>query len=310
MSNEAHTSVLFEESIEGLNIVPDGIYIDGTFGRGGHSAEILKHLGPEGRLYAFDKDPEAIAHGNAQFKDDSRFTLVHSSFENLRVQADAWGVTKKVNGILLDLGVSSPQLDDARRGFSFMRDGPLDMRMNSEQGLSAATWVAKEKASEIAKVLKEYGDERYAKRIAGAIVDARDEAPIETTHQLAEIIKVAHPAWEKHRHPATKSFQAIRIHINEELTDLSKCLDQILDVLAPKGRMAIISFHSLEDRIVKQFIKKQAKGDDFPVDLPVTVSQLSQKLKMVGKAVKPSDKEVSDNVRARSARLRVAELIA
>ena len=234
---------------------------------------------------------------------------MHSSFENLRVQTDAWGITKKVNGILLDLGVSSPQLDDAERGFSFMRDGPLDMRMNSEQGLSAATWVAEESAEEITKVLKEYGEERYAKRIAGAIVKARDEAPIETTLQLAEIIKVAHPAWEKHRHPATKSFQGIRIHINEELTDLSKCLEQMFDVLAPKGRMAIISFHSLEDRIVKQFFKKQAKGDDFPVDLPVTVDQLNQKIKLLGKAIKPSKKEVDGNVRARSARLRIAELL-
>jgi len=310
MSNEAHKSVLFDESIEALNIIPDGIYIDGTFGRGGHSAEILRRLGPEGKLYAFDKDPEAIAHGEKVFKDDSRFTLVHSSFENLSKQAEAWGITKKVNGILLDLGVSSPQLDDAERGFSFMRNGPLDMRMNSNQGLSAATWIAEEKETEIVKVLKEYGEERYAKRIAGAIVKAREEAPIETTHQLAEIIKVAHPAWEKHRHPATKSFQGIRIHINEELTDLSKCLEQMLDVLAPEGRMAIISFHSLEDRIVKQFLKKQAKGDDFPVDLPVTVSQLNQKLKTVGKAIKPSKREVAENVRARSAILRVAELLA
>ncbi len=310
MSDELHKSVLFEESIEALNIVADGIYIDGTFGRGGHSAEILRRLGPKGRLYAFDKDPEAIAHGKTLFADDERFTLVHASFENLRTQADAWGITKKVNGILLDLGVSSPQLDDANRGFSFMRNGPLDMRMNSEQGLSAATWIAQEKESEIAKVLKEYGEERYAKRIARAIVKAREVEPIETTLQLAEIVKAAHPAWEKHKHPATKSFQGIRIHINEELTDLSKCLEQMLDVLAPKGRMAIISFHSLEDRIVKQFMKKQAKGDEFPADLPVTAAQLNQKLKVIGKAQKPTASEVADNVRARSARLRVAELIA
>jgi len=309
MSSEAHKSVLFDESINGLNIKADGIYIDGTFGRGGHSAEILRQLGPEGRLYAFDKDPEAIEHGRQRFKGDSRFTLVHSSFQKLQKKTDEWGVTKKVNGILLDLGVSSPQLDDAERGFSFMRNGPLDMRMNSDQGLSAASWIANEEASEIAKVLKEYGEERYAKRIAGAIVKARDEVSIETTHQLAEIIKAAHPAWEKHRHPATKSFQGIRIHINEELTDLSKCLDQMLDVLAPRGRMAIISFHSLEDRIVKQFFRKQAKGDDFPLDLPVTVSQLSQQLKTVGKAIKPSKKEVGENVRARSATLRIAELL-
>jgi len=310
MSEFVHKSVLFEESISALNIVSDGIYIDGTFGRGGHATEILRRLGDDGRLYAFDKDAEAIAYGNALFKDDKRFTLVHGSFESLQQQTDAWGITKKINGILLDLGVSSPQLDDAKRGFSFMRDGPLDMRMDTSQPLSAATWIAQEKASEIAKVIKEYGDERYAKRIAGAIVKAREEAPIETTHQLAEIIKVAHPAWEKHRHPATKSFQAIRIHINAELTDLSKCLDQMLQVLAPKGRMAIISFHSLEDRIVKQFIRKETKGDDFPVDLPVTVSQLSQKLKTIGKVRKPTDKEIDENVRARSARLRIAELLA
>ena len=308
--NEQHKSVLFEESIDALNIVSDGIYIDGTLGRGGHSAEILKRLGPKGHLYAFDKDPEAIKHGEELFADESRFTLVHSSFENLINQADAWGIKGKVNGILLDLGVSSPQLDDAKRGFSFMRNGPLDMRMDFSQGMSAADWVAREKASEIAKVLKEYGEERYAKRIANAIVKARDEAPIETTEQLADIVAKAHPAWEKHKHPATRSFQAIRIHINEELTDLSKCLNQMLEVLAPKGRMAIISFHSLEDRIVKQFIKKQSKGDDFPVDLPVTASQLNQKLKPVGKMMKPTDKEIDENVRARSARLRVAELIA
>jgi len=309
MDSEIHKSVLFDESIRALQIVPDGIYIDGTFGRGGHSAEILRHLGPNGKLYAFDKDPQAIAYGKECFKDDKRLTLVHSSFHALRMQTDAWGITRKVNGVLLDLGVSSPQLDKAERGFSFMRNGPLDMRMNSEQGLTAAKWLAEESVDEIAKVIREYGEERYAKRIANAIVKARDEAPIETTHQLAEIIKAAHPAWEKHRHPATKSFQAIRIYINEELTDLSKCLDQMLDILAPKGRMAIISFHSLEDRIVKQFFKKQAKGDDFPADLPVTVSQLNQKVRIVGKAIKPGKKEVDENVRARSARLRVAELL-
>lgn len=308
MSNEVHKSVLFEESIEALNIVKDGIYIDGTFGRGGHTAEILSRLNPQGRLYAFDKDPEAITFGADRFKDDKRLTLFHGSFDSLQQKTDEWNITNRVNGILLDLGVSSPQLDNANRGFSFMRDGPLDMRMDPTQGLSAAVWVAREKASEITKVLKEYGDERYAKRIANAIVKARNEAAIETTLQLAEIIKVAHPAWEKHRHPATKSFQAIRIHINEELTDLSKCLEQMLLVLAPKGRMAVISFHSLEDRIVKQFFKKQEKGDDFPIDLPVTVSQLSQKIRIIGKVLKPTDEEINTNVRARSAKLRIAEM--
>lgn len=304
-----HKSVLFEESINALNIIEDGIYVDGTFGRGGHSAEILKRLGSTGHLYAFDKDPEAIEYGKKKFENDSRLTLFHGSFECLALQAEEWGVRKKINGILLDLGVSSPQLDDARRGFSFMRDGPLDMRMDSTSGISAATWVAEEEQSEIAKVLKEYGDERYAKRIAGAIVEAREKSTIATTFQLANIIKQAHPAWEKHRHPATKSFQAIRIRVNEELTDLTKCLDQMLEVLAPKARVAIISFHSLEDRLVKQFFKKQAKGDDFPIDLPVTVSQLSQKIKLIGKVLKPSSEEVEENVRARSAKLRIAEVL-
>jgi len=304
-----HKSVLFDESIAALKIKTNGIYIDGTFGRGGHSRAILDQLGADGRLYAFDKDPEAIRHSEIVFKDEGRFTIVQQSFVNLKQQSQAWGIDKKVDGILLDLGVSSPQLDDASRGFSFLRDGPLDMRMNPDAGDSAADWLAREKEAEIARVIKVYGEERYAKRIAKAIVTARQASEITTTKQLADIVAAAHPAWEKHKHPATRSFQAIRIHINHELSDLESCLQQTLDVLAPGGRLAVISFHSLEDRIVKRFIQKQVKGDEYPLDLPVANVTLNQKLKKVGKPITPSEEELKENVRARSARLRIAESI-
>jgi len=304
-----HKSVLFEESIEALNIKPDGIYIDGTFGRGGHSQEILNRLGEHGRLYAFDKDPDAIRHSEEIFANEERFVIVQDSFGNLKHHAELWGVAKKVDGLLLDLGVSSPQLDDASRGFSFLRDGPLDMRMNPDAGLSAADWLATEKEAEIVRVLKVYGEERFAKRIARAIVKARDEAEISTTKQLANIVAEAHPAWEKHKHPATRAFQAIRIYINKELSDIEDCLQQSLEVLSKGGRLSVISFHSLEDRIVKRFIQQNVKGDEFPLDLPVMNSALKQKLKKVGKLIIPSDQEINDNPRARSAKLRVAELL-
>ena len=307
MSSALHTSVLFNESLEALNLDPNGIYIDGTFGRGGHSRAILERLGDSGRLYTFDKDPEAIAYARQAFADEPRFAIAHSSFADLAAQAEQWGIAGKVNGILLDLGVSSPQLDDADRGFSFLRDGPLDMRMDTTSGQSAADWIATAKQEDIASVLKEYGEERFAKRIAGAIVKARDVRPIETTKQLAGIVAEAHPAWEKHKHPATRSFQAIRIFINKELEDLKSFLEQALEVLAPKGRLAVISFHSLEDRIVKQFIQKQVKGDELPPDLPVMQSQLNRRMKKVGKMIVPSKAEVANNPRARSAKLRIAE---
>jgi len=307
MNDSLHQSVLFNESIEALNLDQNGIYIDGTFGRGGHSRAIIDQLGEDGRLYTFDKDPEAIAFSQALFGNDRRFCIAHRSFAELLAQAEEWGVVGKVNGILLDLGVSSPQLDDASRGFSFLRDGPLDMRMDSSRGESAAEWLAKVKQQELAAVIKEYGEERYAKRIAGAIVKARVESEIETTKQLADIVAEAHPAWEKFKHPATRTFQAIRIFINRELEDLKAFLAQSLEVLAPQGRLAVISFHSLEDRIVKQYIQKQHKGDEFPLDLPVMHSQLSQRMKKVGKMIVPSKQEVEANPRARSAKLRIAE---
>jgi len=307
MTNTAHQSVLFDESVSALCIKPDGIYIDGTFGRGGHSKAIVDKLGSDGHLYAFDKDPDAISFSEAFFDHESRFSIVQDTFANIKQHAQNWGIAHKVDGILLDLGVSSPQLDDASRGFSFLREGPLDMRMNPGQGQSAAQWLAEEKEAEIARVLKEYGEERYAKRIAKAIVLARQETPINSTTQFADIVAKAHPAWEKHKHPATKTFQAIRIYLNKELTDLQDFLNQSLDVLAPGGRLAIISFHSLEDRIVKQFIQKKAKGDDFPVDIPVTEDQLNKTLRKVGKLITPGKDEIANNPRARSARLRIAE---
>ncbi len=304
---ELHQAVLFNESIDALNIKQDGIYIDGTFGRGGHSRAILQRLGDQGRLYAFDKDPEAIAFAETLFHNQNQFYLAHKSFAELLVQAREWDIDGKVDGILLDLGVSSPQLDDAHRGFSFLRDGPLDMRMDVSRGLSAAQWLVKAEQADIATVLKEYGEERYAKRIANAIVKARTEKTIDTTKQLADIVAAAHPAWEKHKHPATRAFQAIRIYINRELDDLKDFLAQSLEVLAPEGRIAVISFHSLEDRIVKQFIQRQCKGDDFPLDLPVTQDQLSQRMKKIGKMIIPTEAEIAQNPRSRSAKLRIAE---
>jgi len=307
MNNVAHTSVLFNESIDALNISADGIYVDGTFGRGGHSSAIIEKLTGTGHLYAFDKDPEAIQCSEALFSGNPHFSIAQRSFADIEAQAAQWGVLGQVDGIFLDLGVSSPQLDDAERGFSFLRDGPLDMRMDPSQGLSAAEWLAVAKASEIASVLKEYGEERYAKRIAGAIVEAGEENPITRTTQLADIVAEAHPAWEKHKHPATRSFQAIRIFINKELADLETFLSHVLAVLKPGGRLAIISFHSLEDRIVKRFIQKQVNGDDFPIDLPITTAKLNKKLKKVGKLITPTEAELEVNPRARSGRLRIAE---
>jgi 16S rRNA (cytosine1402-N4)-methyltransferase len=304
-----HEAVLLKEAVDGLAIREDGFYIDGTFGRGGHSREILARLGDRGRLLAIDKDPEALKVGEAIKAQDSRFDIVQASFADI---ADILLERKlgKVDGILLDLGVSSPQLDQAERGFSFLRDGQLDMRMNPGSGQSAAQWLAVASEGDIARVLKEYGEERYAKRIAGAIVEIRSELAITTTTQLAKIIAEAHPAWERGKHPATKSFQAIRIFINRELDDLVLLLEQLLDILVVGGRVAIISFHSLEDRLVKRFIKKHVRGDELPARVPVMDSELNRRLKSVGKAVRASAEEIEHNVRSRSAILRVAEKIA
>lgn len=306
----AHVPVLFNEALKALSISSSGTYMDGTFGRGGHSGAILRQLGSDGRLLAIDKDPQAVAHAQEQFGEDERFLIKHGSFAMLEQLAQQSGVAGKVDGLLLDLGVSSPQLDDPERGFSFMRDGPLDMRMDTSSGVSAAEWLATAEGKEIAQVLKEFGDERFSKRIARAIVDARQEEAITTTGQLAQIIEQACPTKEREKHPATRSFQAIRIYINKELEELKQCLEQSLDVLAPLGRLVVVSFHSLEDRIVKRFIRDCERGDDFPADLPVTQEQLKPKLRAVGKAIYPSDDEIASNPRARSAVLRVAERVA
>lgn len=302
-----HISVLLTESIDALAIKPDGIYIDGTFGRGGHSGEILKHLGENGRLQAIDQDPTAIAAAQ-KFASDTRFSIAHRRFSELRQVAEEQGLLGKVDGILLDIGVSSPQLDDAGRGFSFMKDGPLDMRMNPTVGQSAAQWLASAELDEIAQVIKTLGEEKFGRRIATKIVETRDETPITSTAQLAKLIDEAVPVKDKHKHPATRTFQAIRIFINKELEEIETALYGALDVLKPGGRLAVISFHSLEDRIVKQFIKKQSKGEAIPRGLPIPDSEIKKNLtlKAEGKAIKPSAEEIARNSRARSSVLRVA----
>lgn len=303
----AHQSVLLKESVEGLAIKPDGVYVDGTFGRGGHSRAILQQLSPQGRLLAIDKDQAAIAFAGEHFNDDKRFQIFQGSFSRLPEFAKAAGVYGQIDGILLDLGVSSPQLDEADRGFSFMQQGPLDMRMDREQALDAADYVNYTKADDMAKVFREYGEERFAGRIARAIVEARTKSPITTTAELAEIVKQANPKWEKHKHPATRVFQAIRIHINDELSDLKACLNLALDVLAIGGRLSVISFHSLEDRIVKQFMRAQQEGHQPPACVPIRATELATAFKRIGKAIKPAEDEIKNNVRARSAVLRIGE---
>lgn len=305
-----HQSVLLNESINGLAIKSDGIYFDGTFGRGGHSQEIMNFLGAEGRLYAIDKDLEAIAHATERFAQDKRFHIFHGSFAQIAEFAAQAQVLGKVDGILLDLGVSSPQLDNPERGFSFMQDGPLDMRMDLSQPLSAAEFVNHAEADEMASIFRLYGEERFAGRIARAIVSARNNEEITTTLQLAEIVKAANPKWEKHKHPATRVFQAIRIHVNQELNDLTSCLEQCIDVLAPGGRLAVISFHSLEDRIVKNFMRDKEQGERPPPGVPVRYEELKTNFKRVGKAIMPQENEVKDNVRSRSAVLRIGEKLA
>lgn len=305
-----HEPVLLEQSLEALAIRPGGIYVDGTFGRGGHSRAILARLGEQGRLFAIDKDPDAVAHGREALAAEQRFTIVQGTFAMLAELAEQWGVCAQVDGILLDLGVSSPQLDSPARGFSFRADGPLDMRMDPGSGVSAAQWLANAAEGDIARILKVYGEERYARRIARAIVRERAQAPIETTARLAQIVAAASPTKERHKDPATRTFQALRIHINRELDDLQAGLAQAMDVLKPGGRLAVISFHSLEDRMVKRFFRDQARGDEFPPDLPVTQDQLHPRLKLIGKAARASEAEVADNPRARSAVMRVAERLA
>ena len=300
---DKHITVLLHEAVEAVLTDPEGVYVDGTFGRGGHSRAILEGLSEKGRLYGIDKDPRAIAAATELAAQDERFAIHHGSF----VELDEMLGDEKVDGVLLDLGVSSPQLDTPERGFSFQYDGPLDMRMNTTQGESAADWINRAEEQEISKVIWEYGEDRFSRRMARAIVAARQEEPITTTKRLAEIIAAACPTREKGKHPATRAFQAIRIHINRELDDLIECLDKALEVLKPGGRLVVISFHSLEDRIAKRFIRKHAKGDELPSWLPVREDQLNKRMKPLGKAIKAGAAEVDANPRARSAVMRVAE---
>lgn len=309
-TEQEHDAVLLNEAVEALVIDPNGIYIDCTFGRGGHSRAILSRLSEEGRLIGFDKDLQAIAVGEQLQQEDDRFSIVHESFSLLEQEVSKRSWVGEVTGVLMDLGVSSPQLDQAERGFSFMQDGPLDMRMDTTRGQTAEQWIATTDEDDMVWAFKAFGEERYAKRIARAIVEKRAKAPITRTKQLADIISEAHPRWEKHKHPATRCFQAIRIAVNRELDDLKDTLEQVLNVLKVGGRLVAISFHSLEDRIVKQFIQKQAQGQDFPAGLPITEDMINRRMKKVGKFTKAGDNELERNIRARSAVMRVAEKLA
>lgn len=303
-----HVPVLLHESLEALAIRPDGTYIDATFGRGGHSRAILAQLGAGGRLYAFDRDPRAAA-AAAELASDPHFHFIHAPFSTLAEAAQREQISGQVDGILFDLGVSSPQLDDAERGFSFMRDGPLDMRMDPDRGQSAAEWLNTAPMDEMVYVFKHYGEERYARRIARAIEHDRKTQPFVSTAQLAGMIARVSPVKEKNKHPATRVFQAIRIHVNQELEEAETALYGAVEVLAPGGRLAVISFHSLEDRLVKRFIKRQSEGAQLPAGLPVTEAERLKDctLTPLSRAIKPGKGEVQQNPRARSSVLRIAE---
>ncbi|MFQ3207555.1 MAG: 16S rRNA (cytosine1402-N4)-methyltransferase [Glaciecola sp.] len=303
-----HRSVLLQESISGLNIKPDGIYIDATFGRGGHSAEILKQLSSKGRLIALDRDDTAIESAQ-RFIDDPRFSIHHVAFSNIEDVVNELELMCDIDGVLMDIGVSSPQLDDASRGFSFQKDGPLDMRMDRSAGISAADWLNKADLEEITMVLKTYGEEKFGKRIAHAVLEQRVIKPLETTAEFAQLIDKAVPVKDKFKHPATRSFQGVRIFINGELDQLNEGLEGAVKVLKTGGRLVVISFHSLEDRVVKRFIRKLSKGKDIPRGLPLTQQEIdAEKLVIpIGRAVKPTAEEITQNVRCRSSVLRTAE---
>lgn len=306
-----HVTVLLQEAVDSLVVDSAGMYIDGTFGRGGHTNLILDRLSEPGRLMAVDRDPDAINAGKARFRDESRLCFRHSEFSNIAILAEEHGWRGRVSGVLLDLGVSSPQIDSPERGFSFVSDGPLDMRMNPSVGMSASEWLQVVEMEDLVRVLKVYGEERFGRRIATAIIERRALGVIETTAELARIVDEAIPVRDPHKHPATRSFQAIRIQVNSELDEIDRALSAALEVLAVGGRMVIISFHSLEDRMVKRFMRDHSRSKPVPRDIPVMASQLSKpSLRLVGKAVKPSASEISANPRSRSAVMRVAEKVA
>ena len=307
--NAAHIAVLHDEVIDGLAIKPDGRYVDGTYGRGGHARSILAALGERGRLIVMDRDPQAIADARAALGSDDRVTIIHDDYANLPGQIAALELREQIDGVLLDLGVSSPQLDDARRGFSFQQNGPLDMRMNPGQGQSAADWLAQAGEAEIARVLWEYGEEKHSRRIARRIVETRQAKPLRDTSSLARLIGDIVPQPKNKTHPATRSFQAIRIHVNQELAQLQRLLEDIYDILRIGGRLLVISFHSLEDRIVKRFFKAQSSPRKVPKGLPLRNAELAAgiRLTLIGKAIRAGARELAANPRARSAVLRIAE---
>ena len=307
MSSNAHVPVLLGPVLDGLKIKPGGCYVDGTFGRGGHSKEILKQLGSDGRLIAIDRDPQAIASAPTSLTEDPRFELVRGEIAELETIIDERGLVGHVDGLLFDLGVSSPQLDEAERGFSFMRDGPLDMRMDPDSGTSASEWLATVDERELRHVLRKFGEENNAARIARAIVAAREEAPISRTAQLARIVEEASPRRGQKIHPATKTFQAIRIAVNAELEQLEAVLAQSVRVMRKGARLCVISFHSLEDRIVKRFMRDASRETEQYRGMPDVPPEFQPKLKIVGKAIQATEEEIELNRRARSAHLRIAE---
>ena len=295
------------EAVTGLKIKEDGFYVDGTFGRGGHTAEIIKQLSPQGKLLLMDRDQDAITEAQRLYAADPRVVIAHNPFSKLPEVLTEMGLTRKLDGYLLDLGVSSPQLDHADRGFSFMRQGPLDMRMDQSQPLTAAEWLRCAEQDEIARVLWEYGDERQSRKIARAIIHSRDEIPLVTTSQLAELVQRVIPGYHK-KHPATRTFQAIRIHINQELQELKQALEQSLSLLSAGGRVVVISFHSLEDRMVKQFFRRNSGGQqELPPEIPIRGQPQQGVLQTVGKRQRATAEEIDLNPRSRSAVLRVAE---
>jgi 16S rRNA (cytosine1402-N4)-methyltransferase len=302
-----HEPVLVAEVLAGLALKKDGWYVDATYGRGGHSTKILARLGEQGRVLALDKDPEAVADGRRRLGADARFEIAHAGFENLRAVAGAWLGGRRAQGVLLDLGVSSPQLDTPERGFSFMRQGPLDMRMDPTRGVTAAAWLARASETELVRVLRDYGEEPRARKVAAALIAARGKQPIETTFELARLVaEVASPG-KARIHPATRVFQALRIVVNRELDALEQALRASLEILASGGRLVVISFHSLEDRIVKRFIAHEARGDERYAGLPDVPAHAAPRLRAIGRLARPSADEIARNPRARSARLRVAE---
>lgn len=307
---DEHVPVLVDAVLEALAPAADGFYVDATFGRGGHTARLLQALGREGSVLALDRDPEAVAYGRERFKDELRLEIVHAAFADLRTVVREHARGRAVRGVLFDLGVSSPQLDEAARGFSFQGDGPLDMRMDTSRGETAAGWLARAGIDEIRKVIEEFGEERFARRVAQAIETSRRETPITRTAQLAAIVGSAVRTREPGKNPATRTFQALRMHVNDELGQIERGLDAAFDVLAPGGRLAVISFHSLEDRLAKQFFRAKASEDPMYAGLPDIPAHARATMRLVGKKRRADPAEIARNPRSRSATLRVAEKLA